>query len=166
MQQIRREREGVRTQLANVQTSLDAGREVFTRGLDMLSHPDTVYDTLTDDAAKGALVKAIFTKLHLDADEDRNVTVSAHELASPFDALVAAQAAWRWTTVEQAPATGTGGARTPTAALDSIRGRHPDGATASDDHLANLLASIFDERGSSKAKVVGDTGIEPVTSSV
>jgi site-specific DNA recombinase len=41
MQQIRREREGVAAQLASAQATVEAGREVFSRGLDMLRQPDT-----------------------------------------------------------------------------------------------------------------------------
>jgi hypothetical protein len=59
---LRRERDGIQRQLADIKTALDAGREVFMLGLRMLTKPRDVYNALKNDAAKGTLTKAIFTK--------------------------------------------------------------------------------------------------------
>ena len=166
MAQVRREREGIDAQLADAQVTLEAGREVFSRGLDMLSQPDSVYDALQDEAARGALVKAVFGKLYLDADDDRHVTVTDHELATPFDALSAAQAAWQWTAVDRTLTDALDHAERQRVTMDKTRGRRPDGATASDENLVQLLASIFHDRGSSKANLVELQGLEPWTSSM
>lgn len=94
MQALRLEREGIERQLADIHTALDGGREVLTYGLRLLSSPRAQYDA-GSDIAKGVLTKEIFTRLYLDGDEERHVSVARHELAAPFDALKAAETTWR-----------------------------------------------------------------------
>ena len=143
---------------------------MFNKGLELLASPSELYDSLNDDSAKGALIKAIFTRLYVDADEDRRAFVSGHDLAEPFDAITAAQAAWRWTTLNKPDKTedsGQGLSEAVERALSSRRGRHPDGVTASSSNsVTSLLASVFDDHGSCKAKMVELQGLEPWTSSM
>ncbi|MCA1703802.1 MAG: recombinase family protein, partial [Actinobacteria bacterium] len=145
MQEVRREQEGVRRQLGDIQAALSAGREVLLRGMKLLTTPDRIYDE-GSDVVRAVLTKAIFTRLYLDADEERRVSVAAHELAEPFDALVPAQTAWRHTAASEQATTGTAGRGMPTAGLGSIRGRYSlMGAPASDDQdVVRLLAAIFE----------------------
>ena len=83
------------------------------------------------------------------------MTVTGAELAEPFDALVAAQAAWRWTTLVQSSLTDEVElVERLRKAVDVTRGRRPAGATTSSDDAVELLASVFFDHGSCKAKVV------------
>ncbi|GAA4411668.1 recombinase family protein [Actinokineospora soli] len=158
MQALRRECEGVERQLADTATALDAGHEVVKLGLEVLARPEVLYTTVQDDATKSIVLKAIFTKLYLDCDEDCRVTVAGQDLAQPFDALNAAETAWRATSGPPPHA------RTDSAGERS-RGRRPDGATASADQtVRDLLASVFADRGSSRALLVEVPGIEPGSS--
>jgi Recombinase/Recombinase zinc beta ribbon domain/Helix-turn-helix domain of resolvase len=153
MQSVRQEQEGIQKQLADVHAALDAGREVLLLGVKMLATPRLVYDT-GSDVVRGILTKGIFTKIYVEADEERRASVTRHELTEPFDALVWAQEVWRG---QQAGSPTPEAVHRRTAASDSNRGHHsPEGVAASVDlRTADLLASVFEDCGSSKAMLVG-----------
>jgi site-specific DNA recombinase len=165
MQAVRRERAGVERQLSDIRTTLDAGREIFTHGVQLLSTPRALYDA-GSEVVKGVLTKAIFTKIYLDADEHRRATVTAHELAEPFDALSAAQQAWQRRQADDKAATSDNLSATLTGRKALVHNRGGGSlveATAPVGRVAGLLASVFEDCGSSKANVVELRGIEPRT---
>jgi site-specific DNA recombinase len=169
MQTLRREREGLERQLSDIRTALDAGREVLTYGLRLLTTPRDLYES-GSETVKGVLTKAIFTKLYLDADDERRVRVTGHELAEPFDALDAAQTTWKQQRTDSDMDTPTG--LTAALAEHKAQTRSRGGsflaeATApAGDRVTDLLASVFKDRGSYKAMMVELRGIEPLTFSM
>jgi DNA invertase Pin-like site-specific DNA recombinase len=96
LRETRRELAGVRSQLDNTTTELDAGRELLGLALDMLTQPRTAYDASTD-TGKAILLRTVFTTLYLDAipEDPITATVTSHELAEPFATLTATRAAWQ-----------------------------------------------------------------------
>lgn len=65
--------------------ALDAGREVFLTGLDLLADTRATYDR-EPEHTKTLLTKTIFGKLYLDADPDGTVTHA--DLGDPFQGIL------------------------------------------------------------------------------
>ena len=96
------------------------------------------------------LNQTIFTKLRLDG-----VKVTADELAEPFDVVVPAGRVYDQRTYQR---------KRPPALSGVI---FHEGVSAFDLTSADLLdLALVGGTGSNKSLMVGDTGIEPVTSSV
>ncbi len=86
MHDIRQQRQGIHTQLADLDTSLDAGKEVFLLGLNLLRQPRHAYDQGTDEIKK-LLTTVIFPKIYLDAQPDGTLNITNYELGEPFNAI-------------------------------------------------------------------------------
>jgi site-specific DNA recombinase len=148
---IQTERNEISEQLADATTRLATGRQFFLAALELLRNPRAFYEQ-GGTSLKRAMNKVIFTKLYVDGEE-----ITGHELAEAVrDIAEAERVAYRWN-------------GTLTVADDPHNTNNPDladGVTWSDVTGADLLAATLGGHGSSKTALVGDTGIEPVTSSV
>src|SRR6266511_2741172 len=148
---IRAERNEISEQLADATTRLATGRQFFLAALELLRDPKAFYKE-GGTSLKRAMNKVIFAKLFVDGEE-----ISGHVLAEAVrDVAEAERAAYRWN-------------GTPTSASGSQNASSPDlsdGAAWSKFTGADLLAVTLGGHGSSKTALVGDTGIEPVASSV
>jgi len=89
MRNIRQQRQGIQAQLADLDTNLDAGKEIFILGLNLLRQPRALYDQGTDEIKK-LLTTVIFSKIYLDAHPDGTISITSHELAEPFNTITAA----------------------------------------------------------------------------
>jgi site-specific DNA recombinase len=151
LDKIRAERAEISDQLADATTRLATGRQFFMAALELLRDPKAFYEQ-GGTSLKRAMNKIIFAKLFVDGEE-----ISGHELGEAVrDVAEAEQAAYRWSGL-LASADGPHNASSPVL---------EDGAAWSGLTGADLLAMTIGGHGSSKTALVGDTGIEPVTSSV
>jgi site-specific DNA recombinase len=156
---IELERAEIAAQLADTASKLDAGRQFFLLALELLSDPGGFYRT-GNAAVKKAMTKLIFGKIKLDAHhpqgQELKAFVASHELTEGIDALIeiGTPAGSRY---------GVSTKRTPGSKRDSIP---EDGVSLDRFTAADLLAAVLSDHGSNKGAVVGDTGIEPVTSPV
>jgi DNA invertase Pin-like site-specific DNA recombinase len=83
MRHLRAEKTATQHQLADMDTALETGRELFLTGLNMLANPRHVYDSGPDEI-KTLLTKTIFPKLYLDADPHGHATITDTQVAEPF----------------------------------------------------------------------------------
>jgi site-specific DNA recombinase len=152
---IQAEREQISAQLADATTRLEAGRQFFLAALALLRDPRAFYEQ-GGTSLKRAMNKVVFTKLFVDGEE-----ISGHELAEPVRDLIEAERLVNsGATARLANAQPT--TKTPNANSPDL----PDGAAWTDLTGADLLAVALAGHGSSRTALVGDTGFEPVTSSV
>jgi site-specific DNA recombinase len=82
--EIRDERDNVRRDLDKLDAELEVGRQVFMLALDLLDRPQELYRQ-AGPAIRRMLNQTIFSKLKIDGH-----SVTADELASPFDAIATA----------------------------------------------------------------------------
>ena len=85
---IQDERAGIRRDIERLDAELETGRAVFTLALDLLDQPQELYRQ-AGPALRKLMNQTIFTKLRLDG-----ATVTADELAAPFDVIVPAGRAY------------------------------------------------------------------------
>jgi hypothetical protein len=176
----RKEREQIEAELSDARKQLDTGKGVFYKALELLNRPAELYAT-GDEVVRSTLNKAFVTRFMIEGTK-----VVESELKEPFDVLLGAyehdevrvylREAGRLP--EQLTSTRGGRGRAvrrqlatcPTLASE-------DGARLDDLSLTDRLALAwalraedqpgpYAAKGSSKTVMVGDTGIEPVTSSV
>ena len=148
---IRDERAGIRRDTERLDAELETGRQVFGLALDLLDQPQELYRQ-AGPVLRKIMNQTIFTKLRLDG-----TSVTADELAEPFDVIVPAGRVYEAATTYQR--------KRPPVALSGVvfhEGVLADGLTST-DLLALALAG---GTGSNKDLMVGRTGFEPVTSSV
>ena len=143
---IRDERAGIRRDIQRLDAELETGRAVFMLALALLDQPQELYRQ-AGTALRKLMNQTIFTKLKLDG-----ATVSSDELAEPFDVIVPAGRAYDGRTYQR---------KRPPVTVAFHEGVWADDLTSTD-----LLVLALGGKGSSKPVMVGDTGIEPVTSSV
>jgi site-specific DNA recombinase len=145
---IRDERASIRREVERLDAELEVGRQVFLLALDLLDRPQELYRE-AGPALRKTICLTIFTKLKVDGN-----TVTSDELAEPFDVLVPAGRAYERRTYQR---------KRPPVVTRTVEcaGVPADELTSTD-----LLALALRGTGSSKPVMVGDTGIEPVTSSV
>jgi site-specific DNA recombinase len=146
---IRNERASIRRDLARLDADLAAGREVFELALELLERPQELYRQASP-ALRKTMNQTIFTKLMLDG-----ATVTSDELAEPFDAIAAAGRNFDAPTYYRK--------RAPVLVSRVV---FHEGVLADELTETDLLELALGGVGSSKPVMVGDTGIEPVTSSV
>jgi site-specific DNA recombinase len=141
LRRIRDERAHLEQQLDRTERpDLDAGRQALTAAMDLLTHPNKLYQQ-ANERARRVLNQAIFTRLYVDAD-DEGPTVQQDEPTHPFAPLIATQR-----TIKQ-----NGG----------VAARKGGDTAVSDERTASLLAAV-QGRGSSKAELVEVAGIEPAS---
>jgi site-specific DNA recombinase len=158
VQAIRHERKQIQAELDQAEQRLDTGRAIFHHALELLDNPQAMYQH-GNEAVKTTLNKAFFTKLYVDSRK-----VTEHELQEPFDLLSEAYRLYEdYRRHQQAPRTYRR-QRAPQTHRTAAPGRY--GGSDLRSSLTDSLARALCARGSSKAVMVGDTGIEPVTSSV
>jgi len=154
------ERAQIESQLSGTTTKLDTGRQYFLTALDLLADPQAMYRRGNDDV-KHALAKVIFNKLYIDKPtDDRGTSVIRDTPPDGLSALLQAQAHRR---TRNSPATPHAPDRPPDDNSPDADAGAVDLEIAADGALLTLSLS---GQGSSRAPMVGDTGIEPVTSSV
>ena len=151
---ITTERAEITAQLASTTSKLSEGRRFFQTALDLLSDPQAFYRH-GGTAVKRALTKVIFTKLYIDDGE-----VTGHDLTAGIHGLITAQHQ-----AAQPTPVGTH-SRLSKPARHTKNPLPKERISYIDLTDADLLTSVLTGQGSSKGAVVGDTGIEPVTSSV
>ena len=149
---IRDERARVRGVLEDTEVRLEKGRAVVRGVLSYLDRPLELY-AAAGTRARQKLNKLIFGKLKVDADEDGNPYVADDEVNEPFATLVYLRRDV-----------------TPVSWGTQHKGDVPKrDVTFENFTIADLRSAIFEPKGhlgSSKACLVGDTGIEPVTPTV
>jgi hypothetical protein len=137
--------------LADATTKLDTGRQFLLAAMQLLSDPKTFYGQV-GSSLKRAMNKIIFTKLYVDGED-----ITGHELGEAVrDVLEAQRTVYRW---GDTPAPLSSSSNASSLARE-------DEAAWTRRTGADLLAMAILGHGSSKTALVGDTGIEPVTSSV
>jgi site-specific DNA recombinase len=154
---IRQERGEISEQLADTTTRLEVGREFFLAALALLRDPQAFYKA-GGTSLKRAMNKIIFTKLYVDGEE-----ISGHELGDAVRDLVEAQ---RLTLTTRREVAQPGSTRVATLARNANVPADEGGDVWSGLTGAELLGLSLAGQGSSKTALVGDTGLEPVTSSV
>jgi site-specific DNA recombinase len=147
---ITAERARITEQLADTGSKLDIGRRFFLAALDLLSDPRTFYEH-AGTSVRQAMNKVIFTKLWV-----QNGEITGHEPTATMAPLLAAHRALRARRAIPAPRQAGTNAKSPRRSAEAL-----DQVTEAD-----LLALVLTGQGSNKPVLVGDTGIEPVTSSV
>ena len=162
LREITQQRDRIATRLQDVDDSLSTGAEIIEACLQLLEDPQALYRRCNDQQRR-RLNQALFEALYIDEDSNGDVRV-AHTLREPFDALHAAQSQ------HQAP-TGLPEAVHSLAAVLPAPKRHsapPQPGTGAVLQLtkAALVGGPWKVPGSNNPLMVGDTGFEPVTSSV
>jgi site-specific DNA recombinase len=165
---IREERKKIERTLEKAETRLDDGVEFLTRALELMADPHAMYQA-GGERVRAIMNRTIFAKLYIDVD-----TVADHELNQPFDALTAAYSQWQGyphqtdTSPRPRATTGATGPRSQLhATLPAQRSSAAPGAGYGATELPSISPDlILAGQGSNKTHMVGDTGIEPVTSSV
>jgi site-specific DNA recombinase len=153
---IRHERATIARQLDTSQHRHDTSRDVFTAALTLLDNPVELYRT-GDETIRAILNKAFFTKIYIDGQK-----IGGHQLTEPFNAL--GQAYRDYNSHGATGYTGTG-----SKTLPKTRGTPKPAPGKATSRTKNETASpnpAEQAKGWSKAVMVDDTGIEPVTSSV
>ena len=145
---IRDERASIRRDIQRLDAELETGRQVFMLALDLLDKPQELYRQ-AGPVLRKVMNETIFTKLKLNG-----VTVAADELAEPFDVIVPAGRIYERRSYQR---------KRPPVASGVV---FHEGVSADDLTSTDLLELALGGTGSSKLVMVGDTGIEPVTSSV
>ncbi len=162
LRDITKQRDRLTTRLHDVDEDLSTGAEIIETCLQLLQDPQALYRRCNDQQRR-RLNQALFEALYIDEDLDGNVRVG-HKLKEPFNALHAAQSQ------HQAP---TGPPQAP-ATLQAVlpapkrQSAPPQPGTGAGLQLtgAALVGGPWKVPGSNELLMVGDTGFEPVTSSV
>ena len=168
---ITEERKRIQAELEQVEHSLDAGRELLRKALELLSNPQELFRQ-AEKAERRVLTLTIFGKLFVQTRE-----IVGHELNEPFDMLSAAELSRRTPDGEEKPhgraygrALALPGGWDGADGLAALRAFQGDpGGTFEDASWADLSSVdllTWDLRvaGSPKGLMVGDRGLEPPTS--
>ncbi|WP_414636471.1 recombinase family protein [Actinophytocola sp.] len=154
------ERAEIEGQLADTTTKLDTGRQFFLTALELLKDPQAFF-MKGGAGIKKALTKVIFAKLYLDARE--LVTVSEHELTPGISGLVEAEQQRRTEYRRSDTLSGWEDDSWDEEGWKDSRPFRKEGPALDRLTEADLLTWSLGDHGSSRAALVGDTGIEPVT---
>lgn len=84
IQAIRAERARITASLERAERQLDTGKQVFTNALDLLDHPQVMYER-GNEQVRTILNRAFFARLYVDGRK-----VTGQELREPFNVLVGA----------------------------------------------------------------------------
>jgi len=157
---IRHEREGLTTQLGQVEVGLEAGRDLLLQAVELLRRPQALYRELPKPERR-VLTQTIFDKLMVDARE-----IVDHRLREPFDGLVDVQRrldeAQQGRGVEAARSiVGRHLARLTRAARPATGGEGQARQCWDDLTDADLLGAALCVPGSQKELMVEAPGIEP-----
>ncbi len=145
---ITAERKRIKEQLADAGSKLALARRFITVALDLLSDPQAFYEQ-ADGPLRQSMNQVVFTRLWVSQGE-----IEHHDLTATVEPLIQADQARQ----QQASA----GAAPP-----HPRGpRLTAGANPLNHKSAAAAATTLKVQGSNNLVLVGDTGIEPVTSSV
>ena len=156
MEAIQHEREDISGQLEDASTRLGTGRDFFLAALALLRDPQAFYERV-GTSAKHAMNRIVFEKIFLDGEE-----ISDHELTPGIRDLVEADSL-----VRRSGSPKLGMRTAPKGCGHNANSRSDEEAAEwSGTTNATLLAMAVCGHGSGRVAVVGDTGIEPVTSSV
>ncbi|MGH3809361.1 MAG: recombinase family protein [Pseudonocardiaceae bacterium] len=164
----RQERKRIQHTLEQAENQLDGGIQTLTLALDLLQAPQQMYQT-GSEAVRTIINRTIFAKLYVDGD-----TITDHELHEPFNLLAQAYSLWQGypkdTDTTPGPRTrphpGTGPRAAALHTAPRRSGAAPVAEHGATEHPSASPALALLGQGSSKTAMVGDTGIEPVTSSV
>ena len=143
---IRDERAGIRRDIQRLDAELETGRAVFMLALALLDQPQELYRQ-AGTALRKLMNQTIFTKLKLDG-----ITVTADDLAEPFDAIVPAGRAYDGRSYQR---------KRPPVTVAFHEGVWADDLTSTD-----LLVLALGGKGSSKPVMVELRGFEPLTPSM
>jgi site-specific DNA recombinase len=177
---VQRERQKMAEELAKVEHSISAGRELLVRALELLKHPQELFRQ-SAPAERRVLTLAIYGKLKVDGQ-----FIVGHELREPFDVLLSLQGQGQATeergedgqeaqgrAYRRAVALPVGwGGSGDLAALRAAQGDPGGTATVGEDaswadlSSAELLNLSFLDSGSLNGVMVGGEGFEPPASSV
>jgi site-specific DNA recombinase len=167
---IRQERKEIRRSLGHEEQRLETGKQVFLRALQLLANPRRMYEE-ANELVRSILNQAFFARLYVDARK-----VIDAELKEPFAIVVDLDQVRR---ERQAAPSDADRSRQGQASPRSYHRRSGALSLAQTQNRDTLQAEDAPERhtlidllpacegtGWSKAVMVGDTGIEPVTSTV
>jgi site-specific DNA recombinase len=162
LREIARQRERFTARLQDTTQDLGVMAEIIEACLQLLEDPQALYRRC-DDQQRRRLNQALFEALYIDEEPNGGVRVS-HQLKEPFDTLHTAQS------THQAPTGWEEALANPRAAVRAPK-RHsapPQVGTgaAVEPTGAALVGGPWKVTGSNCLTLVGDTGFEPVTSSV
>ena len=149
---VRQEAADLRNVIQRADQRLEVGQQVLHEALALLSAPQAAY-VCGNEIVKGALNRAFFAKIYVDAEK-----ITGHELNEPFDVLLGAYEQY---VIGQA-----------TVLLDELTAETKSAGllmeSGADDHEPSVAPTrlTWQVSGWSRTSMVGDTGIEPVTSSV
>ncbi|KPI28063.1 Resolvase domain-containing protein [Actinobacteria bacterium OK074] len=162
LQEITKQRDRLTTRLHDVDESLATGAEIIEACLQLLQDPQALYRRCNDQQRR-QLNQALFEALYIDEDSNGNIRVS-HKLREPFGILHTAQSQQQARTgPPEAPASLR--AVLPAPKRQSAPPQPGTGAVLQLTGAA-LAGGPWKVPGSNELLMVGDTGFEPVTSSV
>lgn len=143
MRGIREERARIQERLSQADSPIDSGYELLTRVLNLLSDPQALYQSSSLRARK-VINKAIFGKLHVQADE-QGPYVFSDELNEPFETVIYARRASSFSeALEQAEARLTAGDEQPQALGDLLVAAL--GSPCSSKNRMVDLSSVYSKR--------------------
>ena len=149
---IRQEAADLRRTIERADQRLEIGQQVLHDALALLSTPQAAY-VHGNELVKTALNRAFFTKLYVDAGK-----ITGHELNGPFDVLLGAYEQY---------VIGQAAVLLDELTVETKSAGLPMESDADDRDLpADPTRLTWQVSGWSSTSMVGDTGIEPVTSSV
>ncbi|MGW4130196.1 recombinase family protein [Amycolatopsis japonica] len=153
VQALRAERQNIRRQLDQAEAQLEAGRQVFYMGLNLLERPQAAYLAGSEEV-RTVLNQAFFTRLYVDVEDDVPM-VTSHELTEPFGILWATYAAYEAAqAVEPGETLERGSGKQAGAALDEY------GACDARLSLSEALDRALRAEGSSTSDMVGPERLE------
>ena len=177
---IKRQREDVHQQLQDTSGKLDTGRQFFLAAMELLQGPQVFY-TRCGTSLKKAMNKVIFDRLYVEdgkitghkLSEIAKVVVEAEQKARPYYRLStlpelereAEEVAGRMLGERAEPTSGSLAEALARAGRDTSPFPGEETGLSWVDDVDLLVAAALGS-GLSRTVLVGDTGIEPVTSSV
>ncbi|WP_407923396.1 recombinase family protein [Actinomadura rubteroloni] len=162
LREIEAQRRKLRARLDDTDATLSDAARLIELAVTLLEDPQATY-LKSDDHQRRLMNQAIFQALYVEEDE-----ITGYELTEPFASLHALEGAWRAERAqERADALQNGttadmGANAPENGNSAL----PEGEGAAWDLTLQELLGTRSDGGSSGSCLVGDTGIEPVTSTV
>ncbi|ASN28214.1 resolvase [Streptomyces pluripotens] len=162
LREITRQRDRLTGRLQDTDQDLSVTAEIIETCLQLLADPQALYQRC-DDQQRRRLNQALFEELYIHEEPDGELRVG-HQLKEPFDTLHVAQNSG------PKPTDGPAAPGSPHAAVRAPKRtqRPPQvGAGAARHQTGTALADgPWKVTGSNELLMVGDTGFEPVTSSV
>jgi site-specific DNA recombinase len=148
---IRQERAAIQHTIERADQRLDLSRQIMYDALTLLAEPQVAYER-GSETIRSLLNKAFFTRLYVDGEK-----IAEHEFKEPFDKLMPVYEQFTFYS-----------AASTVFADDTQTGTMPlveSGARDRENKIGSEPLTWW-VSGSTKPSMVGDTGIEPVTSSV